>query len=586
MALFDKTKDISSFNWNSKIGRTDETNQDNLPQNTTANKMLEDRLDEVDDQYKKFNGNKGLRTGNLGFDEPFIIKEVGDRYESADFNDGIFRGGLALNVVRAAEDVTRLAKWTLTPRGVIWNIKQFLLQAQNAREENRTFNPLGPLGSVVPAVHLPRHMDGFNPNPNDAPIYEGDDRLESIWDKRIVQGKSSGDGQSLFQSILNVGSTAFTDPADDVRGSADLQNLSKEYNKQPNKYEDDGDIQDELYVKRIIKGEQQEPNESNREWYDKENYVLDGEKLKKNAQTYRNQFLSDDVKYGRNKSSLQSEEQSNFDVTEESLTDISGSVRPTLHVEEASKYDLGTGQIINPNGTGLYSVGVSNQLNSYPYKGKFSDLETNDLPKDFIKFRIRDAVNGKWIIFPAFLSSVTDTTTPDWTTERYIGRPDSVHLYAGAARTVGFEFKVAAFTKQEIPIIQQKMNALVGLGWPTFKKILSTDDEERMVAPYVYLTIGDMYNNTPGYFSNITITSEETGNWELDDGFQIPMHFTVALDFVHVGKYLPHTLGKHFDFPQLKDSGVGNGNYGVFGQSNPRESATKIETNKKWDVQS
>ena len=104
MALFDKVSDITEFDWQRKIGRTDETNQDNLPANTTANKKLEDRLGEVDDQYEKFNGNKGLRTGNLGFDEPFIVKEVGDGYDSAKFDDGIFRGGLALNIVRAAED--------------------------------------------------------------------------------------------------------------------------------------------------------------------------------------------------------------------------------------------------------------------------------------------------------------------------------------------------------------------------------------------------------------------------------------------------------------------------------------------------
>ena len=49
--------------------------------------------------------------------------------------------------------------------------------------------------------------------------------------------------------------------------------------------------------------------------------------------------------------------------------------------------------------------------------------------KDFIKFRIRDAVNGKWLIFPAHLGTITDTVTPEYSTERYIGRPDAVHIY-------------------------------------------------------------------------------------------------------------------------------------------------------------
>ena len=201
------------------------------------------------------------------------------------------------------------------------------------------------------------------------------------------------------------------------------------------------------------------------------------------------------------------------------------------------------------------------------------NASVDSLPKDFIKFRIRDAVNGKWLIFPAHLGTITDTVTPSWTPERYIGRPDAVHLYSGTDRTVSFDFKVAAFSKQEIPIIQEKMNYLMGLGYPTFKKILSSDDEERPVAPYVYLTIGDLFNNTPGFFTSITITMEENVTWEIDEGFQIPMVFNVGVEFTYVGKYLPHTLGKHYEVPWLKDSGVGNGKFGTF-ETDPRDPET------------
>ena len=51
--------------------------------------------------------------------------------------------------------------------------------------------------------------------------------------------------------------------------------------------------------------------------------------------------------------------------------------------------------------------------------------------KDFVKFKIRDlAANGKWLIFPTHLGSITDTITPEYTQDRYIGRPD-VHIYSG-----------------------------------------------------------------------------------------------------------------------------------------------------------
>ena len=236
-------------------------------------------------------------------------------------------------------------------------------------------------------------------------------------------------------------------------------------------------------------------------------------------------------------------------------------------VPNASKYNLGKGKV--KRGGKLYEVGVSNKL-QVPYHGKFNFLngslsDKNKIPDDYIKFRIRDAVNGKWLIFPAHLGSITDTVTPEYTKDRYIGRPDQVHIYTGASRNVTFDFKVAAFTKQEIPIIQEKMNYLMGLGYPTYKT------QGIPVSPYVYLTLGDLFNNTPGYFENIAVTIDEGATWEIDDGFQIPQVFSVSLTFVYVGKYIPTTTGKHYEVPWLKDSGVGTGKHGTFGTNDPRD---------------
>ena len=47
--------------------------------------------------------------------------------------------------------------------------------------------------------------------------------------------------------------------------------------------------------------------------------------------------------------------------------------------------------------------------------------------------------------------------------------------------------------------------------------------------------------------------TEENGTWEIDEGFQIPMSFNVTVNFVYIGKYLPTTLGKHYEVPHLVD---------------------------------
>ena len=45
--------------------------------------------------------------------------------------------------------------------------------------------------------------------------------------------------------------------------------------------------------------------------------------------------------------------------------------------------------------------------------------------KDFIKFRIKDVVNNKYLIFRAILSGITDTVQPEFNEIKYIRRPDT-----------------------------------------------------------------------------------------------------------------------------------------------------------------
>ena len=51
-----------------------------------------------------------------------------------------------------------------------------------------------------------------------------------------------------------------------------------------------------------------------------------------------------------------------------------------------------------------------NELKQFPDRDGNLGTEV----KDFIKFRIRDAVNGKYIIFPALISGITDNSSAQY----------------------------------------------------------------------------------------------------------------------------------------------------------------------------
>ena len=191
------------------------------------------------------------------------------------------------------------------------------------------------------------------------------------------------------------------------------------------------------------------------------------------------------------------------------------------------------------------------KVNITPYgatvKGEKINVNDSVSTKDFIKFRFKDIVNNKFIIFRAILEGITDTVTPEYSEENYIGRPDKVYVYQGADRDISFTFSIYPKTKQEMEPLITKLNHLVGLCYPTFS------DTERMQTPFMELTMGDMYNGAPGILRGLTITVEEQSTWELDEGLQFPHFIKAACEFRLIGKYVPDARGKHYDLPSIND---------------------------------
>ena len=208
--------------------------------------------------------------------------------------------------------------------------------------------------------------------------------------------------------------------------------------------------------------------------------------------------------------------------------------------------------------------GVPGELSSFPSR---TLEESADAPKDFIKFRIRDAVNGKYIIFPALISGISDNSSAETTSFSYIGRADKVHIYGGYTRSISFTLQIVAQREEDIPIIWEKINYAKGLTLPKYKQFFSkTDvtDNTRPVAPIVYLTLGDMFNNAPGFFTSVNLTIPENSTWELEEGLQMPHLCTLTFEFTYIGKENPTMQSNHYDniskeFPSKNDNFLKNG---------------------------
>jgi len=194
------------------------------------------------------------------------------------------------------------------------------------------------------------------------------------------------------------------------------------------------------------------------------------------------------------------------------------------------------------------------KVNMAPYGATVKDEEIiiseGITTKDFIKFRFRDIVNNKFIIFRAILEGISDTITPEYAEDRYIGRPDKLYIYQGVDRSVSFGFSIYPKTKQELPILMEKLNYLVGLCYPSYT------EAERMISPFIELTMGDMFVDTPGILSGLTITVEDTTTWEIEHKLQFPHFIKAQCEFKHIGNYIPATKGKHYDLNWIEGDGA------------------------------
>ena len=197
------------------------------------------------------------------------------------------------------------------------------------------------------------------------------------------------------------------------------------------------------------------------------------------------------------------------------------------------------------------------KVNMIPYGSV--PVNSNQLPAiqttvdlDFIKFRFKDMVNNKWIIFRATLEAISDTITPEYGEERYIGRPDHVYVYQGTTRNVSFGFSIYPKTKQELPVLMEKLNYLVGLCYPSYT------ESERMITPFISLTIGDLFVEAPGLLESLAITVEDEGTWELDEGLQFPHYIKAQCEFKYIGNNVLASKGKHYGLNWIPDGSSEN----------------------------
>ena len=215
-------------------------------------------------------------------------------------------------------------------------------------------------------------------------------------------------------------------------------------------------------------------------------------------------------------------------------------------LKESGILSKGKSQLFDAN---AFSEVGADRVNLIPYgQDEYNGKSYREL--DFIPFKFVDR-SGTPIVFRAILSGITDTFSPEYASERYVGRPDNVYVYQGTQREISFTFDIMPKSDKELVTLWEKMNYLAGLTYPSWAG--ASGGGQGMIAPFCKLTIGDMYKNTSGYISSLSFSVQDNGTWETTFA-KLPKYIQASVGFTYIGDRLPSSTQKHFELPWVGET--------------------------------
>jgi hypothetical protein len=179
------------------------------------------------------------------------------------------------------------------------------------------------------------------------------------------------------------------------------------------------------------------------------------------------------------------------------------------------------------------------KINSLPIY-KSGNADTSGITNDLVKFRIAVIDNSNpvyktFVHFRAFLDSMSDSYTADWSPTKYLGRGENFYNYNGFTRQISLSWTVAAQSKQELIPMYKKLNYLASSLTPEYSP------NGYMRGNMVQLTIGGYLYEQPGIITGLTYNIEENTPWEIG----ISTKYDITLGTVQGDssvKELPHVL--------------------------------------------
>jgi hypothetical protein len=160
---------------------------------------------------------------------------------------------------------------------------------------------------------------------------------------------------------------------------------------------------------------------------------------------------------------------------------------------------------------------------------------------DFIPFKFIGLASSNHIYFRATLTSLSETFSPNWESKNFAGNPIPFYSYGHIERAVTLNFKVFSESAFEHSRMWTRLAELGRLVYPQNY----SGKAGKATAPFIKMTIGDMYKDKLGFIESLTFNAPDNTPWEIGmntdglsglsristDSYKAPMIIEVELTY-------------------------------------------------------
>lgn len=125
--------------------------------------------------------------------------------------------------------------------------------------------------------------------------------------------------------------------------------------------------------------------------------------------------------------------------------------------------------------------------------------------------------------FRCAINGLTETTSPSWSSNNFVGNPYKYYIFETVERSVSFNLQIYCMNPVELANNWSKLTNLTKLAYPLV--------ENNMAHPnFIEFTLGDMYRDKACIMESLSYTFPDNGTWETDiEGLLLPKFVDVAI---------------------------------------------------------